>query len=73
MDDREDVIELSAYSEVPVLFDSNDAAVKPICEVFEEIIAEVPAELFESLPRDGASEHDHYLYGTPKRNETPIR
>ena len=21
-----------------------------------------------NLPRDGATEHDHYLYGTPKRN-----
>ncbi len=28
----------------------------------------VPDEVFEKLPRDGASEHDHYIYGTPKKN-----
>jgi hypothetical protein len=28
----------------------------------------LPSEAFEGLPADGASEHDHYLYGSPKRN-----
>ena len=28
----------------------------------------LPAEAFEHLPTDGASEHDHYLYGSPKKN-----
>jgi hypothetical protein len=32
-------------------------------------MSDVPPEIFESLPRDGASEHDHYIYGTPKRNQ----
>jgi hypothetical protein len=39
-----------------------------ISEVIREIMSDVPLEDFESLPRDGASEHDHYLYGSPKRN-----
>ena len=26
----------------------------------------VPAEVFAQLPKDGASEHDHYLHGHPK-------
>jgi hypothetical protein len=29
---------------------------------------DVPAEEFARLPKDGASEVDHYLYGHPKRN-----
>jgi hypothetical protein len=29
---------------------------------------DVPPEEFAMLPKDGAGEHDHYLYGHPKRN-----
>jgi hypothetical protein len=29
----------------------------------------VAPEEFARLPKDGASEHDHYLYGHPKRNQ----
>jgi hypothetical protein len=39
-----------------------------ISEVIQEIMSDVPREVFETLPRDGASEHDHYLYGAPKKN-----
>jgi hypothetical protein len=28
----------------------------------------LPDDVFEHLPTDGASEHDHYLYGLPRRN-----
>lgn len=39
-----------------------------ISEALRGIMSDVPAELLEALPADGASEHDHYLYGSPKRN-----
>ena len=29
----------------------------------------LPPETLERLPSDGASQHDHYIYGTPKRPE----
>lgn len=29
----------------------------------------LPPEVIDSWPTDGASQHDHYLYGTPKRPE----
>lgn len=32
----------------------------------QAIQAEVPAEEWEKLPHDGAINHDHYLYGSPK-------
>ena len=38
----------------------------------EKIIArakELPAEVAASWPTDGASQHDHYIYGTPKRTD----
>ncbi|MGI8980178.1 MAG: antitoxin family protein [Pirellulaceae bacterium] len=38
----------------------------------ERIVARahaLPPEVLDSLPVDGASQHDHYIYGTPKRPE----
>jgi len=29
----------------------------------------LPQETLDRLPADGASQHDHYIYGTPKRPE----
>ena len=40
---------------------------KPIWEEFEEITASIPHEEWAKLPVDGAEQHDHYIYGTPKR------
>ena len=41
---------------------------KPISEVIQEITKDVPDEVWETLPKDGAAEIDHYLYGSPRRN-----
>jgi predicted DNA-binding antitoxin AbrB/MazE fold protein len=38
----------------------------------ERIVARaraLPPETLDRLPTDGASQHDHYIYGTPKRPE----
>lgn len=40
---------------------------KPIWEEIEELTASIPEEEFLKLPVDGAEQHDHYIYGTPKR------
>jgi predicted XRE-type DNA-binding protein len=40
---------------------------RPIWERIAEIAAEIPPEELERLPTDLAANHDHYLYGTPKR------
>ncbi len=29
----------------------------------------LPPEVVDKWPKDGASQHDHYIYGTPKRPE----
>jgi hypothetical protein len=42
---------------------------RPIWEIITDRMKNIPAEVFEHLPEDGASEHDHYLYGSPKRNQ----
>jgi hypothetical protein len=41
---------------------------KPLSEVIGEIWADMPADVRAKLPRDGASQVDHYVYGLPKRD-----
>jgi Arc/MetJ-type ribon-helix-helix transcriptional regulator len=40
---------------------------KPIWEIADEIRKSVPEEEWAKLPGDGAAQHDHYIYGSPKR------
>jgi len=40
---------------------------KPIWEVIEEENGLIPPEVWAALPTDLAEQHDHYIYGTPKR------
>jgi len=30
-------------------------------------MSKVPPEIMATMPKDGASQHDHYIYGWPKR------
>jgi hypothetical protein len=46
---------------------SEEAGDKPIWDVIDEIMRDVPEEVLRLLPTDGAAQHDHYLYGSPKR------
>lgn len=39
-----------------------------ISEIIRENMNRVPPEIMAAMPKDGASEHDHYIYGLPKRN-----
>jgi antitoxin component of MazEF toxin-antitoxin module len=41
----------------------------PIWERIIALTADAPPEELDKPPIDGASQHDHYLYGTPKRPE----
>ena len=40
----------------------------PIWEAFIEASLDIPDEELDRLPTDGAAQHDHYIYGTPKRS-----
>lgn len=44
-----------------------DSTVKPIWDIFAEIVKELPAKVLNALPTDTAENHDHYIYGAPKR------
>lgn len=41
-----------------------------ILDDFDEVMKDVATEELEKLPKDGATQVDHYVYGHPKRNET---
>ncbi|MGO4883478.1 MAG: hypothetical protein ACLP59_22060 [Bryobacteraceae bacterium] len=43
-------------------------ASEPFWKSFTRQVHALPGAVFERLPSDGANEHDHYLYGAPKRN-----
>ncbi len=42
---------------------------KPLAVRIREIWADIPDEARAKLPTDGASQHDHYVYGLPRRAE----
>ena len=40
-----------------------------IADVILENMQDVPPEIMARMPKDGASQHDHYIYGWPKKEE----
>jgi Arc/MetJ-type ribon-helix-helix transcriptional regulator len=46
---------------------NDDAARKPVWERALDLTADVPDEVWDGLPTDLSEQHDHYIYGTPKR------
>jgi hypothetical protein len=36
-------------------------------DIVLDCMRDVPAEVMAAQPKDGASQHDHYIYGWPKR------
>ena len=56
------------YQAAPVApLNTQDEDDRPLSAVFGEIWADMPDEVRAKLPSDGADQHDHYIYGTPKR------
>lgn len=40
---------------------------KALWDAIQNIVKDVPDEVWERLPIDGSEQHDHYLYGSPKK------
>jgi hypothetical protein len=38
-----------------------------IWDMIDEHMSRLPDEVWENMPTDGSYQHDHYLYGAPKR------
>jgi hypothetical protein len=56
------------YARQALKRDLEEGAPEPFWKAFTQRMHSLPGEAFEALPTDGASEHDHYLYGSPKKN-----
>jgi hypothetical protein len=41
--------------------------VKSIWQLSEDFVKDIPIEEVNQLPSDGADQHDHYIYGIPKK------
>lgn len=39
-----------------------------IWQAFERVLADFSEDILSDLPKDLSTEHDHYLYGTPKKS-----
>ena len=40
---------------------------RSLLDLVKEIEETIPEDVLERLPKDGAENHDHYLYGAPKK------
>ena len=63
LDEQKEVLEI-VEKKVSV---SQQKDSRPIWEVIAEISSQVPDKEWAKLPVDGAENHDHYLYGAPKK------
>lgn len=43
-------------------------SVQAAANIVLEEMRKVPEEVMATMPKDGASQHDHYLYGWPKKD-----
>jgi predicted DNA-binding antitoxin AbrB/MazE fold protein len=65
-------VEIAEHQEVSLLVETPDEAQSdagtdmPIWEYAAQLMREIPEDEVKTLPNDGASQHDHYLYGAPK-------
>jgi hypothetical protein len=62
--DEEQRARLSSYTSGEPIGDT-----RPIWKVMLDNLKDVPPEEFAALPKDGASQVDHYLNGHPKRKQ----
>ena len=46
---------------------SVERPLRSIADFIVESMKDVPPEIMATMPTDGASQHDHYIYGWPKR------
>jgi predicted DNA-binding antitoxin AbrB/MazE fold protein len=65
-------VQLKEHQEVTLVLETADAEAggveeKPIWEFAADLVRDIPEEVLDRVPTDGAAEHDHYLYASNKR------
>jgi predicted DNA-binding antitoxin AbrB/MazE fold protein len=68
-------VRVTVESQLAVDVPSREMATEParptLAEQLVALANALPEEVAARLPTDGASQHDHYIYGTPKRPGLP--
>jgi hypothetical protein len=54
---------------MPPLEQPVNSELRHIADVIIDNMKDVPPEIMATMPGDGASQHDHYIYGWPKKEE----
>ncbi len=68
-EDEQDRVARVMLHEIETVTQNGDESVtKSVWEIIQDAFKDIPEEEWEKLPKDGAAEIDHYLYGSPKRN-----
>ena len=63
-----DALDAKEQQETPPLTKEKKRSVTPVWQRFQDAVRSISEKELDTLPPDGASEHDHYLYGIPKRS-----
>jgi len=63
-----DALDAKEQQESPPPARNKKGSVVPLWQRFQDAVHSIPEEELATLPADGAGEHDHYLYGLPKRS-----
>ncbi len=66
-------VQLREHQEVTLVLETTEdgggaAEEKPIWEVAADLVRDIPDDVLDSVPTDGAAQHDHYLYAAPTRD-----
>jgi hypothetical protein len=51
----------------PELQTTVERPLQTAADIILSSMRKVPPEIMATMPKDGASQHDHYIYGWPKR------
>jgi hypothetical protein len=63
---------LSLEAWIQKLASADPSAERPLqtaANIILDHMRKVPSELMAAMPEDGASQHDHYIYGLPKKDK----
>lgn len=64
-------VPLDAYLQEIVAREAG-APMRHIADVIRERMSKAPPEIMATMPTDGASQHDHYIYDSPKKSSQDL-
>lgn len=64
---RKDVLEYAKKMRESNIEEVEKPKTRKLFEKLEELRKKLPADAWDDSPTDGSLNHDHYLYGSPKR------